>query len=114
MHAIKIAKVVHESNRALCEVLRDHSQPSFRDIPDWQLASCLDGIRHRQENPESKPHDSHINWMATKIAEGWVWGPLKDVNAKRHPCLVPYHDLPVAQQAKDKLFIAIVDALTDA
>lgn len=46
-----------------------------------------------------------------EIADGWEYGPVKDPEAKEHPCLVPFSDLPREQQAKDFLFRAVVRAL---
>jgi hypothetical protein len=52
-------------------------------------------------------------WCRSKVADGWVFGPVKDADAKTHPCLVPYDALPREQQRKDALFVAVVNALTD-
>lgn len=52
--------------------------------------------------------------MRQKAAEGWVYGPVKDVDAKKHPCMVPFAELPVLQQAKDFIFRAVVHALRGA
>jgi hypothetical protein len=49
--------------------------------------------------------------MTDKVADGWIHGPVKDIVAKTHPCILPYHLLPVSQQAKDHIFGAIVSAL---
>jgi hypothetical protein len=49
--------------------------------------------------------------MAEKLAAGWEYGPVKDAEAKRHPCLVPFNQLPREQQAKDYIFRAVVHAL---
>lgn len=59
-------------------------------------------------DPDRKPEDSHNSWMAQKIEDGWVFGDTKDAEKKTHPCMVPFGDLSVAQQAKDFLFIAVV------
>lgn len=40
-----------------------------------------------------------------------VYGEVKDGEAKTHPCLVPYEQLPPAQRLKDDLFAAIVRTL---
>jgi hypothetical protein len=37
---------------------------------------------------------------------------VKDPEAKTHPCLVPYDDLPEYQQLKDRVFLAIRRELT--
>jgi hypothetical protein len=49
--------------------------------------------------------------MAQKLAEGWKLGPVKNPEAKEHPCLVPFDDLPVEQKVKDYLFRGVVRAL---
>ena len=36
-----------------------------------------------------------------KLANGWVYAPVRDNELKHHPCLVPYEDLPVEEQQKD-------------
>lgn len=50
-------------------------------------------------------------WMDDKLKDGWMYGETKDPEAKTHPCLVPFKELPIFQQKKDALFCAIVDAL---
>lgn len=49
--------------------------------------------------------------MKEKIGAGWGYGEVKDANAKTHPCIVPFDQLPEFQRKKDALFCAIVDAL---
>ena len=61
--------------------------------------------------PDATPADSHANWMAEKIADGWTYGEVKDADAKTHPCMVPYDQLPEFEKKKDALFLAIVGAL---
>jgi hypothetical protein len=46
--------------------------------------------------------------MAHKIAEGWVYGAVKDPEAKTHPCIMPFDDLPPEQRAKDYIFRGVV------
>ena len=64
-------------------------------------------------NPDATPEQSHESWLEQKIADGWVYGAVKDPDAKTHPCCVPYEELPVEQKAKDYLFRAVVHALKD-
>lgn len=56
------------------------------------------------------PEASHLSWMKQKLEEGWVYGEVKDPEAKTHPCLVPFDQLPREQQAKDFIFRAVVHA----
>jgi hypothetical protein len=108
-----IAKVCHDANRAWCMANDDFSQPTWGDAPDWQINSAIDGVEHALKYPDAEPEDSHQNWWANKIAEGWVYGPVKDPEKKTHPCMVPYGMLPEFQRKKDALFLAIVKALSD-
>ena len=111
MEVQDIARITHEANRALCAANGDLSQPSWVSAPQWQIDNAVNGVRHRLANPGAAPADSHANWMREKQADGWVYGPEKDPEAKTHPCMVPFDELPAHQQAKDHLFCAVVDAL---
>lgn len=108
---IHIAMVCHEANRAWCKRNGDFSQKAWAIAPDWQRNSVIEGVQHAVAHPDATPEDSHNNWMALKMAEGWVYGPTKDTDAKTHPCIVPFDELPEWQQKNDALFLAIVRAL---
>jgi hypothetical protein len=107
----QIARVAHEANRAFCKTIGDFSQLSWDEAPNWQKDSAINGVRFHLHNPEAGPAASHENWMKEKVAAGWKFGPTKNVEAKEHPCMVPYDELPENQRRKDDLFIGIVHAL---
>lgn len=109
----EVARVAHEINRAYCEALGDHSQPTWADAPQWQRDSAINGVRFHRANPNAKPSHSHESWLAEKAAAGWKYGPVKDAARKEHPCFVPYEDLPPEQKAKDYLFRQVVHSLTE-
>lgn len=104
-----IAKICHEANRAYCQTLGDFSQPTWEEAPQWQKDSAIKGVEFHLSGDHG-PEASHESWMKQKEAEGWVYGEVKDTQAKRHPCMVPFHELPSAQQLKDSLFRSIVHA----
>lgn len=104
-----IARVCHEANRALCISMGDNSQVQWDEAPEWQRESAIKGVAFRVANQTSTPKDQHESWVAQKIANGWIYGPVKDAQAKTHPCIAPYDQLPIAQQLKDKMFVSIVD-----
>ena len=106
-----IAKICHEANRALCITHGDYSQPIWILAPRWQVDSAINGVEHALKHPDATPEDMHNNWMAGKIAGGWVYGEVKDPVAKTHPCILPYAELSEFQRKKDALFLAIVRAL---
>ena len=103
-----IARLCHEANRAYCQGIGDDSQLPWDDAPQWQKDSAVAGVRFHKLNPNAGDSASHDSWMAHKIADGWVYGPVKDPEKKEHPCMVPFASLPVEQQKKDALFRAIV------
>ena len=113
MDRIEIARVCHEVNRAYCKALGDESQLPWEDAPDWQKDSALAGVNLHMDNPEAGPEASHESWLDQKLADGWIYGPEKDPENKLHPCMVPFAELPVEQQAKDFIFCGVVHALAE-
>lgn len=111
MTLVGIARIVHEANRAYCISIGDSSQPSWDEAPDWQQQSALAGVMAVLNGDVDGPEASHESWLATKHADGWRWGGVKDPEVKEHPCMVPYKDLPEEQKVKDHLFLAIVNEL---
>lgn len=107
----KVAVVCHEANRAYCATLGDVSQKRWQDAPQWQRDSAIKGVEFVLRNPDAPPSANHESWFAQKVADGWKYGDVKDPEAKTHPCMVPYEQLPIEQQRKDKLFRAIVLSL---
>lgn len=105
-----IARICHEVNRAYCTAIGDSSQPEWDDAPAWQKQSCIDGVRRHLAVDNMTPEDSHIAWCTQKLKDGWSWGVDKDVEAKKHPCLIPYDNLPLEQRIKDWLFRGVVEA----
>lgn len=103
------AEAAHEVNRAYCAALGDTSQAPWSEAPDWQRDSARNGVRAvLAGGPDHTPSKSHEGWLAQKVAEGWVYGPVKDPAKREHPCCVPYDQLPESQRAKDYVFIAVV------
>jgi len=102
------ARAAHEANRVWCAFSGDHSQVSWDDAPEWQRRSAMTGVQLLASDPDLGDDATHNSWLAEKVAEGWVYGPVKDVVAKTHPCVVPFSALPPHQQFKDTLFRTVV------
>lgn len=111
-----IARVCHEANRAYCLMLGDASQPEWNNAPDWQRESARNGVRqavrgHGGYRVMNEDEERHNSWLEEKLRAGWTYGPTKDPERKRHPCMLPYASLPPEQRRKDVLFGAICSAL---
>jgi len=107
-----IARVAHDTNVSYCHVLGEETQGLWDEAPEWQRQSTLNGVRFRLVNESTSVSAQHDQWLDSKYADGWVYGPVKDADVKQHPCLVPFKELPIEQQLKDYLFVAVVRALS--
>ena len=111
------ARIAHEVNRAYCESFGDASQLAWLDAPQWQKDSAINGIKMHwkalADGTEVPPSASHESWLKEKLANGWKYGPEKDIDKKEHPCCVPYEELPAQQKTKDYLFGAVARATID-
>jgi hypothetical protein len=105
-----IARVAHEVNRAYCAAIGDPPKPAWKDAPDYQRQSALKGVNFHAY-ADHTPEQSHESWLEAKREDGWVYGPDQDENARTHPCILPYADLPQPQRVKDHLFVAVVHAM---
>lgn len=108
----QIARVCHEANRAWQTVTGDPApSPTWDQAPDWQRNSAVEGVAAAIDG--QTPEQLHLSWVNSKLADGWRYGTTKNSEAKTHPCLVAYDQLPEEQRIKDDLFHAIVRALTE-
>lgn len=110
MTAEQIARVCHEANTAYCYVVGDAALPHWHDLTEDYRQSAIRGVEFTLANA-STPQLQHDAWMIERISQGWKYGPVLDREAKIHPNLIPYDQLPVAQKVKDQLFMSIVYAL---
>lgn len=110
----EIARATHEMNRLYCELIGDPSQPCWDDAPPWQRESAVAGVMAVLDGTASTPEEQHEMWVEHKLADGWVYGSVKDPVAKTHPCFVRYCDLPQSQKSKDAIFRAVVAGLLDS
>lgn len=112
MNRVLIAQVAHNINQALRAALGETVEVWDATAPEHK-ASILAGVDMHVANPDVTPEAAHESWLAQKVAEGWTLGDVKDLEAKTHPCILPYAELPTEQKVKDYLFRAVVHSLKD-
>lgn len=54
------------------------------------------------ELAESMAENVHDVWAKTRLEQGWTYGPERDDANKKHPCLVPYDQLPEEEKVFDR------------
>ena len=101
-----LARQAHEANKKYCESIGDTSQKHWDEAPEWARESARNGVVGVIYG--NTPEQSHASWLTEKVIAGWKYGPVKDPEAKTHPCMVPYDQLDDAQKVKDHLFVSAV------
>lgn len=104
-----IAQLCHGLNKAICEAAGDFSQVPWDEATNWQKQTAINGVLFRLANLDATAEEQHKQWVADKLADGWLPGDVKSEEKKTHPCLVPYVDLPFEQRVKDHVFKAATE-----
>ncbi len=113
-----VARACYEANKGVCEGLEDFSQPSWAMASDDAREATIQIVgRHIKallSGMSLTPEEVHDAWMDHRLANGWRFGPVKDFEAKTHPCLVPYEDLSDGERSKDLVLTAVCKAMIEA
>lgn len=51
---------------------------------------------------EKMAKNVHEIWSQTRISQGWTYGPERNDAEKKHPCLMPYEELPEEEKVYDR------------
>lgn len=51
---------------------------------------------------EKLAENTHEVWAVQRIKDGWTYGHQRDDSAKKHPCLLPYGELPESEKEYDR------------
>jgi len=71
-------------------------RPRPQDTSGIELGPHLGGLT------ELLARHTHDVWSRLRFAQGWQYGPVRDDAAKRHPCLIPYEQLPESEKDADR------------
>lgn len=114
-----IAKLAHNMSNATVgntNFLVPEAMPiiySWNDAPVEMQDSVLDGVRAILNQKVRSPEQAHENWMEHKADNGWHYGPVKDTEARQHPCMLPYSELSPYNRLKDAIFFDTVTHLIE-
>ena len=70
--------------------------PQPIDTKDVELPEELKALA------EQMAKNVHEIWAETRIVQGWTYGPERNDAKKKHPCLIPYEELPEEEKVYDR------------
>lgn len=110
MNVISIAEIVH----SIQQVYACHTGgylESWENTDEATRRICIRGVNKILHDPDISAEELHALWVADKAEQGWRCGETKDTDDKTHPCMCRYRMLPIEQQVKPRVIIAVVNAL---
>lgn len=54
---------------------------------------------------EDLARNAHEVWAQKRIEDGWTLGPRRNDAQHKHPCLVPYDQLPESEKEYDRVLV---------
>jgi len=108
----QFGRLNHALRREVARIFGDGTvPPDWDDAPEWMHAESARSARKLLENPGMMAEEEHDRWMRQKIADGWTQGPVRDDEAKIHPSLLPFDQLPPGERLKDLLRVSLAGSL---
>ena len=106
----EVARAVYEVHAAYAPSIGE-KYDAWEEAPPWKLRPLLVNVARLIRNPAITPELLHELWMAEKAHDGWRFGPEKDAEAKTHPLMVPWGQVPEHQRMKDVILWNVVATL---
>lgn len=103
-----LAESCHEATKVISEQILSEEKKEWKLIDSKTKAKLLNAVNRAIEEKITDPAIAHANWITDMEKDGWQYGDKLDEENKTHPCMVPYDQLPVGQQTKDYIFLAIL------
>lgn len=92
----KTLYICYQSKKNKKMMKTEHYTPQPVDTKDVVLPEDLMSLA------EEMAKNVHEIWAETRIAQGWTYGPERNDAEKKHPCLVPYDELPEEEKVYDR------------
>jgi len=103
-----IARICHAANAEYCRTIGDESHVPWENLSREMREGVINGVVIAAQGTTLRVQ--HETWLQEKVANGWKYGPTKDVSKKLHPNIKPFDQLPIEERRKDALFVSIVQA----
>ncbi len=83
----------------------------WNDLDEGLKKYAIAATKYALQDRKITAKEVHDHWLNDRRAAGWVFGDTHDKDNKRHPSLIPFHNLDNSEQQKDKLFLKVVRKL---
>ncbi len=77
--------------------MKDPYIPNPVNTADVTLPAELEVLKERMAE------NAHEVWSQTRMDQGWTWGPERNDAQLKHPCLIPYAELPDSEKEYDRV-----------
>lgn len=79
--------------------MKENKQDYIPEPMDLSLVDLPESLIQLSERIAENVHEV---WAKARIDEGWTYGEKRDDIHKKHPCLVPYDELPEEEKEYDR------------
>lgn len=114
MNDEQIAALAYEARAAYDTASGTADTPrSWEDAPAYLKASYMAAVAWARENPGASARDAHEARLKAVFLKGWTRGDVIDQEAKTHPNLVPFDELPKDQRQRDEIGMVVIQTLVE-
>lgn len=109
----KVARVAHEACRVWTKCNDMPTPPSWDSLETFTKDRIRKGAKMYLDDSGVAASALHEMWVTEMLGEGWRSGPVRDLEKKTSPMLVPYDKLPLKEQVKDHIFKGVVESFRE-
>lgn len=104
-----VCKLCHDKNNALMIANGETPRGDWESLDQADKDLTYKSVKRIIDDPTITAKEIHDEWVTNKELDGWVYGPVKDVDNKTHPLMIPFDDMSDIDKEKDQSFINIVN-----
>lgn len=108
----QIAQIAHAADRVYTATLGEEAPAIWTKLTEAEQNAIIAKVNFQLDNPLYADSGIHNQWVAEREQQGWTFGKTYDPDTKTDPKIKSFHLLPVELQTKDRLFVAIVKAVS--
>jgi hypothetical protein len=104
-------KFIYEGARIAAEAANAPIIPEPYDSREEAFRTQMEKVVEKQMSSERSNNAEalHESWVKAYEDMEWVYGPVRNVETKEHPDMVPYDQLGHLERDKDAVFVALCE-----